>query len=188
MQRKCVISHVVSVDQSISRYRGSLARRPLPLCLCDTKLNTKRGGKKTPQSRSPQLIKQRFLTPKAADVMTEPWPRLKWTAHYKWMKRNGFLLQVIASWLGIFKQCGTVRSHGHFLCMLTLCYKFQCEVLSVCVCVVLCICGVLKLIKTSVDTLFLGCVKHQVDDILWCQSDKTRCFLNENFAVNVTLH
>lgn len=45
MRRKCVISHVVSVDQSISRYRDSLAGDPLPLCLCEAKLNTIRRGK-----------------------------------------------------------------------------------------------------------------------------------------------
>lgn len=72
MRRKCVISHVVSVDQRISRYRDSLAGRALPLCLCEAKLNTRRRRKKKPQCRSPQLVKQRFLTPKAADVMTEP--------------------------------------------------------------------------------------------------------------------
>lgn len=76
LQRKCVISHVVSVKLSINRYRGSLAGRPLPWCLCETKLNTIRERKKTPQSQSPQLVKQRFLTPKAVDVMAEPPPSL----------------------------------------------------------------------------------------------------------------
>jgi len=41
--RKCVISHVVSVDQRICRNRDSLAGRPLAFCAsAKAKLNTKK--------------------------------------------------------------------------------------------------------------------------------------------------
>lgn len=51
-QRKCVISHVVSVDQSISRYRDSLAGQSRAfVCLCGAKLNTPKKRKRESEGR-----------------------------------------------------------------------------------------------------------------------------------------